>query len=316
MKDGKNKPEKAIQLTDRATSVLFPVRETYDSKNNVTNDPEDFIYFTRDIEDSDGERTGNVVEVMRPNGSENFSTLMTGKEVTLESVRGGGLFYKTTQSAYQVFMFTNLHDDFLNTTTEGGKPNSPSYAAYEASKSATSTVEGEAKRSNINVEVYKAASLDDYTSRYFGRSSVYFNGAYIIGFTASAAWYLTNAGESVKIINEAVTFQGVYGDYVYYTKSDGILYRTRYAVSYEDKSESDYEQISHKELYATAPFKPDFVAGYAFYMSKLDEFDLTAYGFLISINRAGADAVSVHVRAASDAKPEETEATTTPAAEG
>lgn len=94
----KQKAEKPVKFEVGATSVCFPVRDMY--YNGITTDtPEDFIYFVRNVDtDKDAQRAGTVIEAMRPDGSENFVVSMTGATETIEAVRGGVLFYRTTQA--------------------------------------------------------------------------------------------------------------------------------------------------------------------------------------------------------------------------
>ena len=126
-----NKVEEVKELATDVTGSLFPYKDVYYSGID-TNSVEDFIYFTRDYTDDDSVKSGNVLTVMRPDGSEKFE-LKNGNTVTLNGVNNGYLFYQDKGASETVIRYTNLHDQLTWVNEETGKPNSPTYTeAYNA----------------------------------------------------------------------------------------------------------------------------------------------------------------------------------------
>ena len=292
---GDKKPEGAMVLADNATSVLFPTRDVYDSENNVTNDPEDFIYYTRDVSADDMQRAGNTVIAMRPDGSERFNVIMNGTTVTLEAVSGGALFYRTTYNTNTVIKMDNLHDVLMD--------NSPSYKAYEESKAADD------RRVQIPVKYTTVLSMKDmstYTSLYCYRSNLYANVGNILGFTSSAVYLISNGSQNMRVLNSAATLQFISGNYMYYTNTDGTtLYRTDFTLA--DTEKGDPEVIA--ESLTTGGLGADMAAGFVMYFGEVDEW-ANGYAFFKNMGVEGADAVAVYDRAEADRKPEASDETT------
>ena len=109
----RGKVEDPVKYEVNATSVYFPVRDTY--YNGIDNNTvEDFIYFVRDVTEDDSQRAGSVIEAMRPDGSENFKFVEDGKTVTIESVRDGIVFYRAQNNVDStVIKYTSLHDKLM-----------------------------------------------------------------------------------------------------------------------------------------------------------------------------------------------------------
>ncbi|MDR2202638.1 MAG: hypothetical protein LBP26_07810 [Clostridiales bacterium] len=301
MKAGK-KPSKPMLLASNATAVYFPQRDVYDSANNPACDPEDFIYYTRDVTPDDSVRTGNIAIAMRPDGSERFAFL-SGATFTFEAVRGGALFYRTKNiTGYDVIKFTNLHNALYE--------HSQSYKAYEDSRP-----EGE-KRSLDAETLFTFTKTDatDYSSVYCYRADLYTNVAYMLGFNDGGVRLVSNGADSVQILAEAATLQFIDGNYMYFTDSAGTtLYRTEYTLGVAEKSygENDdkKEKISHADL-VSGPYPADLAAGYVIYFARVDEW-ADGYAFFKKIGGGETDAVPVYVRASSDEKPPEGSETAT-----
>ncbi len=293
---GDKKPEDAMVLTDKATSVLFPTRDFYDSESKETVDPEDFVYYTRAVDENDLQRAGNTVVAMRPDGSERFNVLMNGTTVTLEAVSGGALFYRTTVNTDTVIKMDNLHDLLMD--------NSPSYKAYEESRDA------DERRVQIPVEyttILSASDMSTYTSLYCFRDNVYSNVGHILGFTSSAVYLISNGSQNMRVLNYAATMQFISGNYMYYTNSDGTtLYRTDFTLSDSDKSEP--ETIATDLV--SGGLNSDIAAGFVMYFGKVDDW-ASGYAFFKNTGVEGADAVAVYDRAETDRKPEPSEEETT-----
>ncbi len=293
---GDKKPESAMVLADNATGALFPTRDFYDSENNITNDPEDFIYYTRDVDENDLQRAGNTVVAMRPDGSERLNVIMNGTTVTLEAVSGGALFYRTTVNTNTVIKMDNLHDVLMD--------NSPSYKAYEES------LEADARRVQIPVEyttVLSASDMSTYTSLYCFRDNIYANVGHILGFTSSAVYLISNGSQNMRVLNSAATMQFINGNYMYYTNSDGnTLYRTDFTLP--DSAKGDAETVA--DGLVSGGLNADYAAGFVMYFGKVDEW-ANGYAFFKNMGVEGADAVAVYDRAEADRKPEPSEEETT-----
>ena len=286
---GDKKPEKAMVLTDKATGVLFPTRDTYDSNDNVTNSPEDFIYYTRAVEEDDSERNGNVAVAMRPDGSERFVFLMNGETVTLEAVNNGALFFRTLDSTGNtVIKMTNLHGALME--------NSPSYKAYEDAFINSTDADTQANaRTQVDADVLSAQDLSTYTSIYCFRSNLYSNVGYILGFTSSAVNLISNGAENHRVLSSSATLQFVSGNYMYYTNTDGtVLSRVDFTVP-----DGETQEIASD---VTTGGKADYAAGFVTYFSEVDEW-ADGYMFFKNLGVEGADAVAVYERAEADRKP-------------
>ncbi|MDE7464572.1 MAG: hypothetical protein K2M48_06040 [Clostridiales bacterium] len=107
----KEKAEDPVTFEVEATSVYFPVRDTY-YKGIDNNTVEDFIYFVRQATDDDDTRTGTVIEAMRPDGKENFVISNSGQTETIEAVRDGVFFWRTTRADTNdaVIAYNNLKE--------------------------------------------------------------------------------------------------------------------------------------------------------------------------------------------------------------
>ncbi|HEY8423705.1 MAG TPA: hypothetical protein VIL23_02980 [Clostridia bacterium] len=93
----KIKDNKTVQkpqvLADEVTGAVLPQKDVY--FDGISQDmPEDYIYYTReiDIEKDENLTEGNVLERVRPDGSERKS-VVTGANIILDKVSNGRLFY-------------------------------------------------------------------------------------------------------------------------------------------------------------------------------------------------------------------------------
>lgn len=293
---GDKKPGKAMLLTDDATSVLFPVKDTYNSKENVTNSLEDFIYYTRAVTEDDLQRAGNVVVVMRPDGSERFNFLMNGETVTLESVSGDALFYRTTDvNGNTSIIMDNLHDVLMDEgVDENGKEykNSPSYKAYEDEIKK----EDETKaRFQVTSTILTSTSMSDYTSLYCFRDNIYTNVGYIIALRSSTVELISNGSQNYRILNEMATLEFIQGNYMYYMDSDGTTLKRIDFTSAGNESETIAKSVN------TGGLGADYVAGMVMYFGKVDDW-ADGYAFFKNVGVEGAEAVAVYDRAVADRK--------------
>ncbi|MDE6398439.1 MAG: DUF5050 domain-containing protein, partial [Clostridiales bacterium] len=116
---------KKTTIAQNVSSVLLPYSDTY--YNGMSeNTLEHFVYVLRAAGEEDSQKTGNVIEIMRPDGKSGGVFHAQGKtDDALEAVRDGLLFYRTTDNANNtIIKYDNLHDFFMGNaayTDENGK---------------------------------------------------------------------------------------------------------------------------------------------------------------------------------------------------
>ena len=131
------------------------------------------------------QRAGTVIEAMRPDGSENFVVSMNGNTETIEAVRDGVLFYRTTDiNGSTVIAYDSLH----NALTE----NSPSY------KSEQDKLSADEQNKQINGQ-FSTAVTSSITSTYAFRADMQSNTVYFIGVTSSAINLYSNSASEPMV---------------------------------------------------------------------------------------------------------------------
>ena len=237
-----------------ATSVYFPVRDTY--YNGISTDtPEDFIYFVRDVKDGESQRSGSIIEAMRPDGSENFVVSMSGQTETVEAVRDGMVFYRSEEVKNKVLKYTNLHDMLM--------VYSPSYKAAQDKLSATD------KTKQINGTFPK--NIDNsITSTYAFRADKLSNTVYFVGVTSSSLVLYQN-DESRPLIDTLCSTTGtplfIQNNYLYFSGSSSNFYRVPLFSNMEGYGTAT--QIASETT--SAGISCDYAAGYFTYFGKVDE---------------------------------------------
>lgn len=105
-----NKPK---VLAEKVTGAILPQKDVY--YKGISQDmPEDFIYYTRDIElEIDSENFGNITERVRPDGSQR-TKILSGMTVTLNKVSQGHLLYfvEGYQNTANKYYFSQDYTDF------------------------------------------------------------------------------------------------------------------------------------------------------------------------------------------------------------
>ncbi len=246
---GKAKADDPVSYDVGATSVCFPVRDVY--YNGIdTNTPDDFIYYVRAVKDGE-QKAGTVIEAMRPDGSEQFVVSMNGKTETIEGVRDGVLFYRTTDSTNKsVLAYDNLHDALME--------KSPSYKAHQDSldeKDKTAQISGRFTENMSNI-----------TSAYPFRVENS-NVCYFIGSTSSAVSLYSSDGTSRTLASASGTLQFMNNGYIYYAGSSNDYHRVAVWENMEK-----YGEIQDLATAATAAtFGCDYADGYFVYYGKVDE---------------------------------------------
>lgn len=304
------KPGDKVTIAQNVTTAVLPYSKTY-YKGINENTPDSFVYIQRAVVDADTQKAGNVIEIMRPDGTEGGVYLAQGKSDTIEAVRDGMLFYRTTDDAGKTLInYDNLHEFFMT--------RSPSYKAYQEKIAAYATMGEETAeyaeynknvRTQVNGTVFSTSSISDVTSTYcFRPSGERSNLVYMIAVKSNGMELYSNLPQPSSMLHAiydaACTLVSVSNEYVYFTDSGAnVIYRTPWNVAVGDKTDEEKkEQISHADVTAST-FNGDYCAGYIVYTGKVDDW-ADAYTFFKQIDRAeGAEKVFVGSKISSDIKP-------------
>lgn len=282
---GKAKADDPVTFKVNATSVYFPVRETY-YKGISTNTPEDFIYFVRAVKDSDTQKAGTVIEAMRPNGKENFKVSESGKTETIEAVRDGMLFFRSTNSSNEtVIKYTNLHDNLMEYSN-----------SYKKEQEALTAAE---QNKNIAGE-FATPITSSITSTYAFRADKTSNDVYFVGVTGTGmTLYQNDVNNPVRtqtLCSTTGTPKFIKNNYLYFAGSNSDYYRVPLFDNMDNFGEA--QQLASNT--STATFGCDYVDGYFTYFAEVDQW-ATGYAYFYKVDgMEGADPIFVGQRASSD----------------
>lgn len=289
------KVEDVKVIASDVTDVLFPVRDIY-YEGIDTNQAEDFIYYTRDINDSDRVRSGNVVTAMRPDGSENIQILANGATVTLKSVDNGYLFYEYTATGGNVIMYSNLHTQFYGPAEVSDNISySPTYrAAYDSNKAAI--VEANGANSPL-IGLHSGTALDVEGLSSF-KDVICFRPS-----SLSDQVYSLCIGSGNMQIFDGVEFKTVYtgsvdqiyaikDTYVYFGDGSGNYYRAN--VYTGDDLTTLGEGMS-----TSATFALDLMGDFVVMFGKVDDY-ASDYALFVNLDRIYEGAQFVGVKAEED----------------
>ncbi len=251
-----------VTIAKNVTSVLLPYSKTY-YKGMNENTLDHFVYILRAVGEGDSQKTGNVIEIMRPDGNSGGKYLSQGKSDTLEAVRDGLLFFRTTTDAGDTrICYDSLHDFFM------GENGDKAYRDYYGELSS----EDPKARMQISGVILSTSSISDYTSTYcFRPDGEQSNRVYMLGAKADGIECRSNLAEQNMVYNAAAKILSVADGYVYFTDTDAnVIYRTRWDMAVSGKTDVELkEQVSHDSVTATN-FNGDYCAGYIVYMGKVD----------------------------------------------
>ena len=256
------KPGNKVTISQNVSDVLLPYSETYYSGMSE-NTPEHFVYVMRRAGEGDTQTSGNVIEVMRPDGKNGAVIHSQGRSDSLEAVRDGLLFYRTSDdSNYTHIKFDSLHEAL--------------YASDAQYKKDTDA--GKVKRTQFSGEVLSTSSISDYTSTYCFRPGgetsdlVYMIGVKSDSMEVHSNLVIRDGAYSLTFNNETGTVLNVVGEYVYYnTTSSNAIKRKAWDPSYVGlDGYLEVEQVSGDSVSAT-PYIADYCAGYIVYIGKVDD---------------------------------------------
>lgn len=247
----KQKAADPVRFEVDATSVYFPVRDTY--YTGISDDTvEDFIYFVRSVTDDDTQRSGTVIEAMRPNGSENFTVSANGQTETIEAVRDGVLFYRTTVSGKTVMAYNSLHDNLLEYS-----------ATYKAAQDA---LDADSKNRQF-AGVFPSELSSSITSTYAFRPDTGANDVFYIGINGTTFNMYSTDG-SVKLMYAGNgTAQFIKNGYLYYSGTSSDFFRIPVF-----ETMSGYGMPTTLATGTTSGgISCDYVDGYFTYFGKVDD---------------------------------------------
>ena len=247
----KKKADNPIEYSEGITSVYFPVRDTYYTGID-TNTVEDFIYFVRAVRDEPSElQSGTVIEAMRPDGSEKFIVSMNGNTETIEAVRDGVLFYRTTdEQGNTVLAYDSLHEALME--------KSESYKTHQNNL-------GDDDKNKQFAGKF-ATSLSGLSSVYPFRPDKKSNEVYFIASASSINLYKKD-GTLSTLSPSTGTVKFVTDTHVYFSGSSSDYYRAP-LWSHLDGYGENYTLATGT---TTATFDCDYVDGFFTYFGEVDE---------------------------------------------
>lgn len=300
------KPENKVTIATGVTSVLLPYSQTYYSgmSENTLNH---FVYVLRAVRDGDRQKTGNVIEIMRPDGKS--GGVYHSQEKTtdaLEAVRDGLLFYRTTDNSNNTLIkYDSLHD-FLMGNEEYTDENGDKHGAGEVYGDAAYKKEQESlgayddgARVQISGTILSTSKISDYTSTYcFRPGGELSNNVYMLGAKSGEVELRSSLNDKIKVLGEGAKIVNVVDDYMYFTGTDAnVIYRSKWALPVGSKD--DKEQVSGSDVTASG-FNGDYCAGYIVYFGKADGL-ADSYTFFKNVERyIGSEPVLVGKKLSSE----------------
>lgn len=280
---GKAEADDPVFFKVGATSVYFPVRDTY-YKGISNNTPEDFIYFVRNVKDGESQKSGTVIEAMRPDGSEKFILSMTGATEEIKAVRNGVLFYTTTEAGEKYLAYNNLHNQLYEY--------SPRYRSEQ-----DSIDEGERNR-HISGK-FPTVITSTITDTYPFRADENSNEMFFVAVTSSSLVLYRN-DKSEPVVGKLGDIKGtpkfIKNNYLYFAGSSSDFYRTPLFTHMEGFGTE--QKIA--ESTSTATFDCDYAAGYFTYFAQVDQW-ASGYTFFKKVDGVeGMEPQFVGTRAKSD----------------
>ncbi|MDE6293011.1 MAG: hypothetical protein K2L88_00110 [Clostridiales bacterium] len=280
----KAKADDAVFFKVNATSVYFPVKDTY-YKGIDTNTPEDFIYFVRAVGDDDKQNSGTVIEAMRPDGSENFKVSQSGATETIEAVRDGLLFYRSTEVGKTYIKYTNMHNMLMEY--------SPSY------KKAQTAASDDDKIEEIT-GMFPSEITSSITATYAFRADTKSTEVFFVGTNGSTmTLYQNDVNMPVRtqtLCNASGTPKFIKNNYLYFAGNNSDYLRVPL---FENMDDFGQEQILATDT-SSATFGCDYVQGYFTYFGKVDDW-ASGYSYFVKVDGMdGAEPIFVGTRASSD----------------
>lgn len=264
---GKEKAEDPVRFKVKASSVYFPVRDTYyKGIDNTT--VEDFIYFVRPVKSSDTAKAGTVIEAMRPDGSEKFIISENGSTETIEAVRDGVFFWRTqNQFGESILAYDNLQQ---------------LREKYSSSYRKAQNKLPEDEKDRWIHGTFSTAITSSMTSTYAFRpnNDAQSNEVYFIAVTSSVMSVYDVNGKG-QVVYDGGTGTPLFdkGGYLYYSGSSSDYYRVPMY-----KNMDDYGTVQTlAENTTSAGISCDYVDGYFTYFGDVDQW-ASGYTFFYKVD--------------------------------
>lgn len=293
VKDGSN--IKSVKISDKKgaegvsiiakeiSNVYMPVNEIY-YEGMPTGSIYDYVYFTRAINDKDAVRSGNVVEMIRPDGEARTLIESNGYTTSLLNVSNGYLFYQTENSVGASVKYTNLHNVLIEADSD--------YAEHPFYDEHVSGV------------AFNADNISDYTSVIGVRANNRSNEAFALCIDNDGMYLFGNQGnEFITIYEGKAEVYAVSGNNVFF--GDGT---DRFAyVNLFTSSESNEINLITEKGNKSATFVVDIVAGHVMFFGDYNDL-ATDYSMFLKINGVeGSEPVFIGERLAEDIYDPDTE---------
>ena len=288
---GKGEAADPVTFKVNATSVYLPVRDTY--YNGISaNTPEDFIYFVRNVKDSDQQRAGTVIEAMRPDGSENFVVSMNGREEKIEAVRDGVVFYRTKNKVgNDVIAYDNLHN-MLMEYSAGYKKEQDALDPAVRNKQ----IGGKYGSSESDDAYFPTEITSTITATFPFRPDALSNTVYFIGATSSAINVYATDGNVETLCKTAGTPLFIQENYLYFSGSESDFYRVPLYPHMDGYGEA--QKLADSTV--SAGISCDYAAGYFTYFAEVDKW-ANGYTYFYKVDGPeGMEPQFVGTRAKSD----------------
>ncbi|HHW90525.1 MAG TPA: hypothetical protein GX745_06480 [Clostridiales bacterium] len=227
-------------LAENVTGAVLPQKEVY--YKGISQDmPEDFIYYTRDIDiKTDKETAGNIVERVRPNGSQRLK-ILSGMTVTLDKVSQGHLLYfvDNYQNSTDRYYFAK---DYIDFDIEEENDKNANVIFSEPMENFPTDVYGIVRSSDFLAIATKGSSTVLYVSGEVSAEDFYNQKTKVLYADANNAYFvIDNTNEENPILATAKL----------------------YYINYFDKQSQELSQENIKVDFLNI----DIAAGYAFYVS-------------------------------------------------
>lgn len=277
----KQKADDPVCYDVGATSVYFPVRDTY-YDGISTNTAEDFVYFVRAVKDEEPQRSGTVIEGMRPDGSDNFIVSRNGATETIEAVRNGIVFYRTTQLNNTYIKYTNLHNVLM---------------AYSASYKAEQ--EGlDANKRNVQIDGQFPTAVGSLTSTYAFRADENSNEVFFVGVASTGMTLYQDDASPIRaqLCTKSGTPLFINNNYLYFRGDSTDYYRVPLFSNMDDFG-TEQKLV---ETTTSAGISCDYADGYFTYFGTVDQW-ANGYSFFYKVDGvAGMEPQFVGMRAGVD----------------
>lgn len=266
-------------VAENVTSAIMPIASIY-YKGMPQDYAENFVYFTTK-DASKSWLTGNLVEMIRPNGSQRYQVLdsqAAAVPTELIDVRDGLLFYftQTSTDSNKTMHYDNLWSQRRELAIKSG--------TKEVDFDNNNTIDAQTLEEKTDMEKHQSVytnelaqvmgtfrewNADDYTGYHVFRSNRNSNAPEVLAIAESGVdYFASQSSMAVRTIASKVTINSIQDDgYVYYLTEDNNISRAFYNKS---AANNNAQQLTTD---ATTTGSLNFSANGTFlvYFSQVDE---------------------------------------------